>query len=455
MHAPPHAPPRLLLHAQPPHDAGRQEQHGREAGGPAHPRHEGRRRGIAHQVAEDRHAQQAAHLPRRVEHAGRNARARSRHRRQRDVGHGRHRQRGARGGQQHGQRQPAVGALDADRQQKQIAGGSDEQAQRHQPSRADPRDQPARRQVGRQQHHRHRQEGQPRARRRQPLLDLEEQAEDEDQPVVGEVDDDAGQGRHREGRRPEQRQGQHRRPAARFDVEESRGGRHEQQQAARHPRTRPSEPADLHQRHGQRGQRQDRRGLPRPVQTTRMPRRVGGDVFEGQPAAQHADGQVDGEDAAPAPMGDQQPAHHGPGRQRQAGDAAPPAQGAAAPQLVGKGALQQGQRVGHQQRGAYALHDARRHQHGETGGETASRRGQGEQPETAQKDPPRAEAVAQRAAGQQQRGEGQRIGVDHPLQAGDVGGELLPQGIQRHIDDAHVQQHDDEAERGRGQGAAR
>ena len=53
---------------------------------------------------------------------------------------------------------------------------------------------------------------------------------------------------------------------------------------------------------------------------------------------------------------------------------------------------------------------------------------------------PPSEAVGERAHGQGEGGEGQRVGVDHPLQPGQVGVELLLDVGQRDVDDGDVEQ---------------
>nr|WP_250904949.1 hypothetical protein [Nonomuraea sp. NEAU-A123] len=55
------------------------------------------------------------------------------------------------------------------------------------------------------------------------------------------------------------------------------------------------------------------------------------------------------------------------------------------------------------------------------------------------------EAVAQRAARQQQPGERDLVAVDHPLQVGEPGVPVGRDGRQRHVHDGHVQQDDEQA----------
>jgi hypothetical protein len=62
---------------------------------------------------------------------------------------------------------------------------------------------------------------------------------------------------------------------------------------------------------------------------------------------------------------------------------------------------------------------------------------------------PRADPVAERARRQQQGGKGDRIGVDHPLQAGKRGMKRRAHRRQRDIDDGDVKLDQQEAETGR------
>ena len=97
---------------------------------------------------------------------------------------------------------------------------------------------------------------------------------------------------------------------------------------------------------------------------------------------------------------------------------------------------------------APALDQAGGDQHPQAAAQAARGRGHGEHQEARQEDAPRAQPVPERAAGEQQRGEDQRVGIDDPLQAGHVGGEFLSQRVQRDVDDADIQQDNHEAKRG-------
>ena len=73
--------------------------------------------------------------------------------------------------------------------------------------------------------------------------------------------------------------------------------------------------------------------------------------------------------------------------------------------------------VGRDDRAAGALHRPGGQQPGLGGGEPAEQRGGGEQQQPGDEHPAPAEDVPGPAAEQQQPAEGQRVGVDHPLQA--------------------------------------
>ena len=73
-------------------------------------------------------------------------------------------------------------------------------------------------------------------------------------------------------------------------------------------------------------------------------------------------------------------------------------------------------------------------------GEPAQHGGDGEDDEPDQEHAPAADAVGHRAAGQQQRGERERVGVDDPLQVGEVGAEVALDRRQRDVHDRDVEQ---------------
>ncbi len=84
------------------------------------------------------------------------------------------------------------------------------------------------------------------------------------------------------------------------------------------------------------------------------------------------------------------------------------------------------------------------------GGERAGRRGQPEDDDAEGHRPLRADPVGQVAGEQQQRGEQQRVAVDHPLLADRATAELGPDPGQGDVDDRDVQRDQEEAHRGDG-----
>jgi hypothetical protein len=82
------------------------------------------------------------------------------------------------------------------------------------------------------------------------------------------------------------------------------------------------------------------------------------------------------------------------------------------------------------------------------GREAAHQAGEREQGETGEEDPPSAVEIGRPAAEQQEAREGQRVGVDHPLQAGRAEAEVGAHRGQRHRDDRHVEDDHELAEAG-------
>ena len=105
---------------------------------------------------------------------------------------------------------------------------------------------------------------------------------------------------------------------------------------------------------------------------------------------------------------------------------------------VGRG--EQGERGGEHERAADALQRAREVERERRAGEPAQHRGDREDDEADHEHEPPADAVGERAARQQQRGERERVGVDHPLQVGEVGAEVALDRGQRDVHDRDVEQ---------------
>ena len=117
-------------------------------------------------------------------------------------------------------------------------------------------------------------------------------------------------------------------------------------------------------------------------------------------------------------------------RAGRAGDAGQTRPGAdrAHPVLRPEGRLQDRQAARRQQRAADALDRAGGDQRPDVRRDPAGQRRHGEPHDADDEDPAPAEAVAQRAAEQDQRGQGQRVGVDRPLQPGHAGVQRLADG---------------------------
>ncbi len=100
----------------------------------------------------------------------------------------------------------------------------------------------------------------------------------------------------------------------------------------------------------------------------------------------------------------------------------------------------QGQGDGEHDRAADALQGAGEVEEGRVGRERAEQRGEREDPQPDREDAAAAEAVGERAGGEHERGERERVGVDHPLQVGEAAAEVLLDRRQRRVDDGDVEQ---------------
>ena len=106
---------------------------------------------------------------------------------------------------------------------------------------------------------------------------------------------------------------------------------------------------------------------------------------------------------------------------------------------VGVGVVEQRQRAGAEQRRAEPLHGAGGDQHGHARRQAAEHRSGGEDHESGAQHPLGAEPVAEGAGREDQRGEHQRVGADHPLQPGDAAAERGADLLHRHVDHGHVE----------------
>jgi hypothetical protein len=112
---------------------------------------------------------------------------------------------------------------------------------------------------------------------------------------------------------------------------------------------------------------------------------------------------------------------------------------------VGQRVIEQRERVGQHHRRTEALNRARRVEHARGRRQCAAHRGQREDGHAPLECPPRAEAVAERAGRQHERGERDGVGVDDPLQPVDASAQRVRHRRQRDVDDRDVELADDES----------
>ncbi|MBN9624249.1 MAG: hypothetical protein J0H06_15095 [Actinobacteria bacterium] len=151
------------------------------------------------------------------------------------------------------------------------------------------------------------------------------------------------------------------------------------------------------------------------------------------------DRHVDEEDRLPAEAVGEQAADQRPDRDRHADrgtvDAHRHAPFGAAGELLGD----QREADREHDRAADSLQAAGEVEEGGVGRERAEQRGGGEDRQPADEDAAPAEAVGERARCQHQRGERERVGVDHPLQVGEAAAEVLLDLRQRGVHDGYVE----------------
>ena len=199
---------------------------------------------------------------------------------------------------------------------------------------------------------------------------------------------------------------------------------------------------------GQPGRPQQRAG---DVETVR---RLGVGRLGYVPSRDHEHGDrdrdVDQEDQAPAGHLDDPAAEERPDRPRDAGQAGPGAD-RPHPVPVDERGLQDGQGTRGQQSATDALQCPGSDQEADAGGNSAEQRRDREPGHADQVDPASAEAVTQRAAEQDERGQGQGVTVDHPLQTGRAGAQVVPDPWQRDVDHGAVDERHTGPEDGRQQ----
>ena len=169
-----------------------------------------------------------------------------------------------------------------------------------------------------------------------------------------------------------------------------------------------------------------------------------------------ADGHVDPEHGRPAELPDEQAAHDGPRAEAEPRHARPDPDGGGA-LLGGIGVDQDGEREGRHQRRAHALEPAADDQRHVAAREAAGGREDREDDEADQIEPLSAIAVAEGAAQDDQRGQGQDIGIDRPLEVARRHAEPALDGGQGDVHDGVVEQDHalPDAHRDEGQPASR
>ena len=261
-----------------------------------------------------------------------------------------------------------------------------------------------------------------------------------------------GEGGGGDGRRDEagpadrpRRQDRVRRPP----LHDDEAGQRHRAGAQRRERHRVRDAARLDEREAEHGQCEPDRHGDRAAEVERRPRAAAllehaCDQRHGHEAERH----VDEEDGSPAErLGEHAAEHPARGaaarcRRRPPRDRAPPLGG------LGERDRQQGQRGRGGERGADALHAAAGDEHGRGGRQPAGERRRAEQRQAEREQAATAEQVARTARRHEQPAEGERVGADHPLQAGRGEAELASHRRQRHGHDRHVE---DEQELGAAQ----
>ena len=138
------------------------------------------------------------------------------------------------------------------------------------------------------------------------------------------------------------------------------------------------------------------------------------------------------------------------------GDAAEARPGADRPGPVAgpEAGLDDRQAAGGQQRAADPLQQPRADQQLDARRDRAEQRGDGEEADAEDEDAPPPVAVAERAAEQDQRGEGQQVAVEDPLQGAGAGVEVAADVRQRDVDHGAVEERHPRAERRRPRAAS-
>ena len=320
----------------------------------------------------------------------------------------------------------------------QEAARRDQRAQRHGPPSAARLSPPSgeRRQPEHQQGDR--QQAQPRAHRREPQGELQLQHQQEDGAAQRGVEQQGHAVGRREGGVPEEREGHHRLRAA---LEKEKG--HEPHRPAPRREKREVAPAvrrSLDQREGQATHRERSRGRAGQVERSRIAggRRVGKPAPR-RPERDGGERQVQEEDAAPADGLDQPPSHE------RARGRAHPRQTGPEPErraLVGLVDLRpdQGQAQRDEERRRQPLESPGQREREDTRRQRAQQRGRGEPQHAELEHRLAAQPVPEAPADEEKGAEGQEIGIERPLQPGEVRSERPSERRQGHVHRRRVEE---------------
>jgi hypothetical protein len=175
------------------------------------------------------------------------------------------------------------------------------------------------------------------------------------------------------------------------------------------------------------------------------------DEAHGADDAEDADRHVDEEDPLPAQQLRQDAAEQHAGGSPDGAHRPPVAERAIALVALREGGGDDRQRGGRDDGAAEALHGARDDQRGLVGRQATGQRGEGEEQHPGHEDAPAPEQVRRAAAEEQEAREGQRVGVDDPLQVDGGEAEVLADRRQRDVDDGDVEDDHELGQAGQGQ----
>jgi len=182
------------------------------------------------------------------------------------------------------------------------------------------------------------------------------------------------------------------------------------------------------------GRHQDRTRQVEPT-SHRLARRVPPEEHPGRDQPDGADRHVYEQDPAPRRLGGEEPAEDRAGGAPGAGQRTPQADRLGPPGTFREGAHQDREGRRREHGPAEALYRTGDQQGRAVRGEPAHQAGRGEQAETGQEYPTLPEQVGGPAAEQQEPGEGEGVGVDHPLKADRAEVKVRTDRGQRDVDD--------------------